>query len=110
MNAIKQAMHLIIGHDTERLFKGEMEMNKTYPMPRWEKIKTMPSDEFVLLGVWVNHLNIKDPKPEFYIACHDSVENALFDLSWEQSLPWEKDDFDFWMNIPSMPKVYSNAK
>ena len=74
-------------------------------MSKWRTIKSMPDNELVLVGVWVNHAGVKDQKPEVYMAYYDAETNQLSDQYFESSLPWEKDEFDFWMPIPALPKV-----
>jgi len=74
-------------------------------MSKWRSIKTMPDNTLVLLGIWVNHLNFKNPVPEFYLASYDPLDNQLYDQAYEASLPFEKDDFDFWMPIQRIPQI-----
>ena len=72
----------------------------------WQPMKTMPNNEFVLLGVWVTHLNNPKPEAQFYIAYYDYERDDMVDQNYEHSLPWdEKIDYDFWMPIPELPEV-----
>jgi hypothetical protein len=69
----------------------------------WKSIKSMPKDELIILGTWVNHTGVKDAQPEYYIAYYCSEDNSFYDQSWEASLPFDEiEDYDFWMKIPKM--------
>lgn len=80
------------------------ESSKQRPL-KWRSIKTLPDNEFVLLGVWVQHNQEPEPHQEVYVCMYDAMDDQMLDQSYDCSLPWEKDDFDFWMPLPKMPKV-----
>lgn len=72
----------------------------------WKPIESMPHNELIVLGIWVNHTGVKDAQPEFYIARYDSEDGNFYDQSYEASLPWDEiEDYDFWMEIPELKKV-----
>ncbi len=75
-------------------------------MSKWKSIKSMPEDKFIMLGCWVYHLSIPQPFPEFYLATWCSGDNCFYNQAWEADLPFdEKEDYDFWMDVPKMPEV-----
>ncbi len=71
----------------------------------WRSIKTLPDNEFVILGIWVHHVGVKGPQPEFYIAKYCPIDNEFYDISFKDSIPWAKKNFHFWMPIPKLKAI-----
>lgn len=70
-------------------------------MSKWQPMKKMPTNELVLVGVWVNHNESPKPHFEYYVAMYDwDGDGGMVDQAWEP-LPWDDPkDYDGWMPLP----------
>jgi len=60
----------------------------------WQPISSMPDNELVLLGLWVNHNGVQESHQEFYLARYDYEDQCLYDVGFEANLPWEKEEIE----------------